>query len=67
LCNGWTWVGAEQIGALTGAPILSDEVETNEDGDIIHCGVVYWFERYQVESPVQTLLEKGEVTFPIGK
>jgi hypothetical protein len=53
LCNGWEKLRPEDIGALTDAPIFS---ESGEDK-------VYWFPNYQIESPVQILLEKGEVTF----
>jgi hypothetical protein len=63
LCNGWLPVPPEDIGALTSAPLFSDEFEMDEDGKLKNVGKVYWFPNYAVESPVATLFEKGEVVF----
>lgn len=65
---GWTGNGQlyqvrpECIGALTDAPILSDEVEF-DDGAQKVTGNVWWFPNYQVESFVETLLTDGRVVF----
>jgi hypothetical protein len=53
----------EAIGAMTDAPILSDEVLRDESGSLVHVGRVYWFPNYAVEDPLETLWEKGEVVF----
>ncbi len=63
LCNGWDWVRPEEIGALTSAPILSDECSRDDQGAIETVGVVYWHERYQVESAADELLTTGHVDF----
>jgi hypothetical protein len=63
LSNGWEMIRPEEIGALTSAPILANDLERNEDGELVRCGRVYWFPNYQIESPVQTLFEAGTVRF----
>ena len=66
LANGWTWVRPEDVGALTGAPILSEEVDTDEQGNITQVGTVYWYSDYQVVDPVTQLLENGSIVFTRG-
>ena len=63
LCNGWEWIRPEELGALTAAPILSDDCERDEDGLLTHVDVVYWYEPYQVRSPVGELVVNGHVDF----
>ena len=63
LCNGWGVVNPEDVGALTDSPLFSDETVFDEDGDFESVGRIYWFPNYQIESPVETLYEKGEVIF----
>ena len=63
LCNGWEPVRPEEIAALTSAPIFTDEAERDDHGQLVKVGRVYWFPNYQIESPVQTLRDKGEVVF----
>ena len=62
-CNGWAWVPPENIGALTSAPILADDYDLDENGQPVKVKKAYWFPNYQVELPVETLCEKGEVVF----
>jgi hypothetical protein len=38
----------------------------NSDGTEHVRGNLWWFERYQIELFAQTLLDKGEVVFPLG-
>lgn len=52
------------IGALTSGPILAVDVERNDDCKIAKIGKTWWFERYQVEDEVETLLEEGLVVIP---
>ena len=67
LCNGWEFVAPEDLGALTDAPILSDEVERDEDGNVTKVGTVYWFPDYAIRCELDELLEKGEVFFPAAQ
>ncbi|MGI9061916.1 MAG: hypothetical protein ACR2H5_25460 [Ktedonobacteraceae bacterium] len=39
--NGWSWVRPEDIGALTDAPILSDDIEYDDHGDVVSVGTVF--------------------------
>ena len=58
------------IGALTSAPVIAYDVERDFSdkaeniGALTNIGAVYWFERYQVESELETLLRQGFVDFP---
>lgn len=63
LANGWTLLDPEDVGALTASPILSEEVQYDEDGNIASVGRVYWYPEYQVKSEIEELLEDGEVVF----
>ncbi len=64
LCNGWSLVPAEAIGALTGCElILGQGVTVNDAGDyeVDPASVLYWHERYQIESALVELVEAGVV------
>jgi hypothetical protein len=62
--NGRLWgISPEHVGALTEAPMLSDDVEHDDAGDVHVRGKVWWFPNYQVEDFAQTLLDRGRVTF----
>lgn len=53
----------EDIGALTDAPMFSDEVEYLEDGRKRVTGNVWWFPAYSVEYFARVLRTQGKVTF----
>jgi len=55
LCNGWEMVPPEDIGALTAAPILSDEVVRDDNGRAIEVGHVYWYPDYAVRDEIEEL------------
>lgn len=63
LGNGWTLLDPDDVGALTASPILSNDVQWDEDGNIVSVGRVFWFPEYQVKSEIEELLEHGEVVF----
>ena len=66
LSNGWSFVRPEDVGALTDAPILSEEVDTDTQGNVLKVGTVYWYPQYDVRDPVAQLLQNGYVDFVIG-
>ncbi|WP_321935352.1 hypothetical protein [Paraburkholderia sp. J8-2] len=53
----------EHVGALTQAPMLSDDVEYPDDGDTIARGQVWWYPRYEIEDFSDVLLATGRVAF----
>lgn len=61
LSNGWDYVPAEKIGAMTGCDlIITDDIEWDDNReDIINIGKVYWHANYMVESPVDALENDG--------
>lgn len=63
VCNGWDFVQPEEVGALTSSLILSENTERDDQNGLVQVGRVFWFPNYQVESEVETLLEKGKVVF----
>ena len=66
LANGWEFVPPEDIGALTSAPILSDSAQRDDNDKLTAIGDCWWFPNYQVESELETLLEKGHVDFDLA-
>lgn len=54
-------VAPEWIGALTNAPILSDDVRFMDDGTAEVLGRVWWFPQYQVVGLADQLLKAREV------
>jgi hypothetical protein len=68
LTNGWEFLEPAEIGALTDAPIISQDVLRNEQGDIVLVGRVFWFSNYQVEDPLETFVRDRSVSFDaVGK
>lgn len=64
--NGWMWIPPEQIGAMTDAPIISQHMTVDDDGNYVPVekpAYVYAHMRYQVDDPVAELLEPGVVRF----
>jgi len=61
LGNGWS--SGEGKFALTEAPIILQEEETDDEGQYVNAEGIYFFERYMIENPFQTLLDTGKVTF----
>ena len=61
--NGWDAVAPEWIGALTDAPIVTDGMTIKDDDTREVYGKVWWFPNYQVEDPIETLVETGRVVF----
>ncbi|KVP16858.1 hypothetical protein [Burkholderia ubonensis] len=53
----------ENIGALTDAPMFSDEVMYLDDGSIKVTGDVWWYPAYEVEYFARKLRTEGKVTF----
>ena len=53
----------EWIGALTSAPIVTDDMTIEDNGTVVVLGQVWWFPDYAVIDPVETLVNKGKVIF----
>ena len=67
LGNGWNSVAPETIGALTDAPIVTDDWSITDEGETQALGRIWWFPNYQVEDPAETLVEKGRVVFTLAR
>lgn len=67
LCNGWHWLNAEQIGALTDSPILSNDVEYIEGGEypdnIKQVNGMWWLPDYMVTNELEELDKNGFIIF----
>ncbi len=61
--NGWSFVSPEDVSALTDAPILSDDIEYGNNGQVQRVGVVYWYQEYEIHDPIEQLLKHGFVDF----
>jgi hypothetical protein len=56
-------VEPEDVGALTDAPIITDDMEYADDGARIVRGRVWWFPDYCIRDPMEELARKGRVIF----
>lgn len=61
LGNGWELLNPAEIGAITESPILSREVERDENGNLVSVGKVYWYPEYEAKSELEELLKHGEI------
>lgn len=59
-------VQPENVGALTSAPMLSDDVDHLDDGGIMVRGRVWWYPAYELKDFAAELLEHGKVTFQLA-
>lgn len=55
LCNGWSTVDHEEIGALTDGLIVTRADERDDNGKLVKLGRVYWFADYAVTDAVEGL------------
>jgi hypothetical protein len=63
LCNGWEMLPPEDLGALTAAPILSDEIVRDEQGRLVEAGRVYWYPDYAVRDEIEEIRTKSAIVF----
>src|SRR4051812_47648387 len=61
LGNGWEKVLPDEIGALTGGLIITDDIERDDTTNTIKSiGRVYWDSTYQIDSLFNSLLLDGD-------
>ena len=63
LCTGWEMVPPEDLGTLTAAPILSDEIVRDDEGRLTAAGRVYWYQDYQIRDEIEELQSRLELIF----
>jgi len=59
LYGGWEEMLPEEIGALTSAMLLTDDVQRDDDGCITRIGRIYWNPCYQVMDEIRELRERS--------
>jgi hypothetical protein len=54
-----------QIGAMTDAPLIAEDVEYDDDdeGKVLHTGWIWWFPGYETVSFAERLIATGSVIF----
>lgn len=57
----------EDIGALTDAPMFTDELQLQDDGSRDVVGAVWWYPAYETRDFGEELLTAGQVTFTLAK
>ena len=62
-CNCLIWVMQENIGTLTGAPILSEECPPEDCESYLDDAVFYYYGAYMLRSPLVELRDNGKVIF----
>ena len=60
---GWEFVRPETVAALTDAPIITNDMQVDDNGDVVHVGDVWWFPGYMITDPWQELKNHGRVIF----
>jgi hypothetical protein len=66
LCNGWQWILPEWIGALTDAPIISNDAEINDEGDLVWIDNVWGYMDYMVFDPIEELVKHNYIILQHG-
>lgn len=64
--NGWSMADGDSLGHMTSAPMITDDMSVEDDGDVVVYGSLWWFPNYAVENPVATLRDRGEVIFELA-
>ena len=59
----YDWVYPEDIGALTDFPMFGYAVERDDQGNLTDVLDVWWFPNYQVDDPLEQLLNDGKTVF----
>ena len=59
-------VKPEDVGALTDAPLMTDDCRIEDDGTVQVFGSVWWFPNYMVTNFAEKLIEAGKVVFALG-
>lgn len=59
-------VAPEEVGALTDAPILTDEKRVEDNGDVSFVGKLWWYPSYETTDPLEQLLTDKVVIFSKG-
>ena len=59
-------IDPEDIGALTSAPIITDDLTIEDDGERTVHGKVWWFPNYCIIDPMAELFHKGRVEFTLA-
>ena len=59
LCSGWAEILPGEIGALTSAMLLSDDVQRDDDGRMARIGRIYFNTNYQVMDEIRELRERS--------
>lgn len=67
LSNGWDWILPERIGALTSAPIFSNDCIEDDHGDIISIGHVWGYMDYMLYNPIKQMLKRGSIVLTKGE
>jgi hypothetical protein len=63
LTNGWEWIRPEEIGALTDAPILSNDAIHNDQGELTGIDKCYAYMDYQIYDPIEELVKHNGIVF----
>jgi hypothetical protein len=63
LCNGWSLVPPEEIGALTSGTILAEDIEYSDDGKIVSLKEVFWDDAYETRDALESLKQGKTVSF----
>lgn len=61
--NNWDYIRPEEVGALTDATIIAQDVQRDDSGDLVDVGRVYAHMNYAVEDPTETWAAGKDVVY----
>lgn len=61
--DSFDWLRPEEIGALTDAPIIAQDVERNDTGELVSTGAIFWYPQYETTDEISELMERGRLIF----
>jgi hypothetical protein len=61
LANGWELIYPEEVGALWGGLIITNDCVRDDEGNLYHVGRVWAYDHYAVRGYIEPLLEDGEM------
>jgi len=63
ISNNWDYIRPEEVGALTDATIIAQDVQRDDSGDLVAVDRVYAHGNYMVEDPIETWSEGKDVLY----
>lgn len=57
--NGWNVPSMDDFALCSNPFLLTDEIMYDEVGNMVNCGLVYYYQNHETQCPIEQLLEHG--------